>query len=256
MTTVFITLLISFHSMGQHTCFENKQHPLPTLSDQSRKLYEANLLEAKTNYEKDSFNIDVIIWLGRRTAYLGNYQQAIDIFSRGIRLHPTDARLYRHRGHRYITLRCFEKAIGDFTKAADLIKGKPDEVEPDGMPNAQNIPTSTLQSNIWYHLGLCYFISGKYAEALDAYNKCLVVSKNNDMYVATANWLYITLRKLGKQEEAEKLLQTIPFDMALIENRDYHQVLLLYKQKPVWIDPLNISSQAKRNWDWYPSVMD
>ena len=52
---------------------------------------------------------------------------------------------------------------------AELTSGLPDEVEPDGLPNAQNIPTGTLQFNIFYHLGLAHYLKGDLAAALDAY---------------------------------------------------------------------------------------
>jgi hypothetical protein len=91
--------------------------------------------------------------VGRRTAYLGRFTDAIAIFSSGLAKYRGDARLYRHRGHRYLTIRHFDRAIGDLLYAVQLTRGKPDQVEPDGQPNAKNIPTSTLQSNIWYHLG-------------------------------------------------------------------------------------------------------
>ena len=103
-------------------------------------------------YQANPNNPDAIIWLGRRLAYPGQFKEAIDVFSEGIRKFPNDARFYRHRGHRYITLRRIDLAIKDFKQAASLVKGKPDELEPDGQPNARNIPTSTLQFNIWYHL--------------------------------------------------------------------------------------------------------
>jgi len=203
----------------------------PSFSDSSKQILEQKLSESKTNYDKDTSNPDNIIWYGRRTAYLGNYQEAIEIFSKGIQLHPKDARFYRHRGHRYISIRCIDKAIEDFKAAAKLTKGKPDEIEPDGMPNAQNIPTSTLQTNIYYHLGLAYYLKGQFAEAESAYKECIKLSKNPDMYVATANWYYITLRRLKKDREAGKLLSSISENIKLIENKDYLSILLLYKQK-------------------------
>jgi tetratricopeptide (TPR) repeat protein len=245
-TLVFILLLFSIKMFGQPNCFENKEHPLPTVSEQTKKLYESKLAEATADYKKDSTNADAIIWLGRRIAYTGNYKEAISVFSKGTALHPADARFYRHRGHRYITLRCFDKAIADFKKAAALIKGKPDEVEADGLPNAQNTPTSTLQSNIWYHLGLCYYLKGEYKKAVTAYKNCLSVSKNDDMYVATANWLYISLRKLNKRKQADELLQTIKEDMKLIENKDYHELLLLYKQEKDFSDPVKYLQTDKQ----------
>jgi Tfp pilus assembly protein PilF len=240
-------MLLSREINAQQTCFEHKQYPRPAISEQASVLYNTKLAEAKVEYEKDTSNADGLIWLGRRTAYLGDYEEAIKIFSKGIRTHPRDARFYRHRGHRYLTLRCIDKAIADFEKASQLIKGKPDEIEPDGLPNAQNVPTSTLQSNVWYHLGLCYYLKGEYTKARDAYRECLAVSTNNDMYVATANWMYITLRKLGDVVAAEKLLETISPGMNLIENKDYYQILLLYKENTSIADPVEYLKSEKKD---------
>lgn len=211
---------------------------LPQLSEAVKKDFEQKRVDAETVYEKNKSNADAIIWYGRRTAYLGKYEESIDIFSKGIAIHPEDARLYRHRGHRNFTVRCFDKAIDDLKKAAQLVKGKPDEIEPDGLPNAKNIPTSTLQSNIWYHLGLAYFIKGEYKKAVRAYYECMKVSKNPDMYVATANWMYITFLKLNKVDKAEKLLATIKANEELIESGDYLKILLLYKNQSDFTSPV------------------
>lgn len=168
---------------------------------------------------------DALIWLGRRTAYLGRYGESIEIFSRGVRKFPEDARFYRHRGHRYITVRDFDRAAADLEEASRLIAGKPDEVEPDGLPNARNIPTSTLQSNIWYHLGLAHYLKGDFEKALPAYQECLKVSNNPDMLVATTYWLYSTLRRLEREGEARRTLEPIHAGMEIIENEGYHRLL-------------------------------
>ena len=138
-------------------------------------------------------------------------------------------RLYRHRGHRYLTVRRLDEAASDFEQAARLVEGLLDEVEPDGLPNAQNIPTSTLQSNIWYHLGLVRYLQGNFDAALAAYRECLAVSKNPDMLSATTYWLYLTLRRLGQDEEAAAILQPITADLELIENEDYYRLLRLFQ---------------------------
>ena len=202
---------------------------LPQLSDETRKQYEQKVQEAKSKLIKDSANAEHIIWYGRRTAYTGRYMEAIGIYSQGISFHPKNSKFYRHRGHRYITVRCFDLAIADLTKATILFKDQVDEVEEDGLPNAQNIPTGTLQSNTWYHLGLVHFIKGDYKNALAAFNECLEITDNDDMYVATANWLFITMKRLGKNKEADELLKTIKAEMDIIENKDYHDILLMYK---------------------------
>ena len=76
--------------------------------------------EKKAIYEADSNNVENIIWFGRFTAYKGDYREAIRIYTRGIELFPEDARLLRHRGHRYITIRQFDEAITDLTKASHM----------------------------------------------------------------------------------------------------------------------------------------
>ena len=207
----------------------DKPYRVPVLSTESRNRMEAQLAEAKKAYDRDSTHPDVIIWYGRRLAYLGQYREAIEAFSRGNRLHPSDARFLRHRGHRWITLRCNELAVIDLTRAAELVRGKPDQIEPDGMPNAQNIPTSTLQTNIWYHLGLALYLERDYNRAAEAWKTCLTLSGNPDMYMATAYWLYIALRRAGRDEESRALLATVETGMTLIENEDYYTQLLLYK---------------------------
>src|SRR6185503_11513231 len=190
----------------------------PPVSAEATSQMEARLAEARSRYEAEPNNPEAAIWLGRRLAYLGRFTQAIEVYSAGIRKFPRDARLYRHRGHRYITLRQFDPAIADLQKAAALVEGKPDEVEPDGQPNARNIPTSTLQFNIWYHLGLAHYLVGNNQKALDGYRQCLKVSKNNDAVVATTHWLYMTLRRLNRRREADKSLEPIRSGMDIIEN--------------------------------------
>ncbi|HSK11999.1 MAG TPA: tetratricopeptide repeat protein, partial [Phnomibacter sp.] len=120
----------------------------------------------------------------------------------------------------------------DLEKAAILVAGKADETEPDGQPNEANIPTSTLQSNIFYHLGLAYYLQKNYGKALQAYARCLTVSTNPDMYTATVNWYYLTLRRMGRHEEAAKLLGSVNFGTPLLENGVYRKILLLHKEKP------------------------
>ena len=114
-------------------------------------------------------------------------------------------------------------------KPQNSSKGKPDEVEPDGIPNEKNTPTSTLQSNIWYHLGLAYYLKGDFKKAITAYKECMLVSKNNDMLAATSHWYYMTLRRLEKNPDAQRLLEPFDGDFEVIENEDYLKLLRLYR---------------------------
>ena len=201
----------------------------PPLTPEQSSEREARLREAREAVERDPTDADAILWLGRRTAYLGRFREAIEIFGRGIEAHPSDARFYRHRGHRFLTVRRLDLAIADLENAADLIEGIPDQVEPDGLPNARNVPTSTLHSNVWYHLGLARYLTGDLEGASRCFRQCLRWSRNPDMLCATSYWLYITLRASGRDVEAEAVLAPIHEEMDIIENRDYHRLLLMFQ---------------------------
>jgi tetratricopeptide (TPR) repeat protein len=197
----------------------------PEIIEKQRILYE----EALKKWEKSPDSAENIIWLGRRTAYLGNFRESIAIYSMGIEKFPNDPRMYRHRGHRFISLRFFDQAVNDFEKAAALIEGKSDEVEPDGMPNEHGVPVSSLHFNIWYHLGLAYYLKSEFEKASYAYGKCMEVSEIDDKIIATAHWQYMTLRRIERENEADTILEKIHSDMDVIENYHYYKCLLMYK---------------------------
>ena len=188
-----------------------------------------NLAAARADYEADPDEPDNIIWYGRRIAYTGDFRGAIEVFSEGIEKFPDDARMYRHRGHRYISIRELDRAIADFEHAANLIEGTEDEVEPDGAPNPAGIPVSSLHSNIWYHLGLAYYLQGDLENALRVYEIAIAGTPNDDMRVATTHWQYMSLKLLGRDEEAQAVLEPIRADMNILESFSYHQLCLLYK---------------------------
>ncbi|MBL7863215.1 MAG: tetratricopeptide repeat protein [Cyclobacteriaceae bacterium] len=189
---------------------------------------DSNLSVAKKNFDSNPSE-ENYIWLGRRTAYLSRYNKAIAIFSEGLEKYPNSYRLYRHRGHRYISQRKFDAAISDLEKAVELMKDLPLEIEPDGQPNKLNKPLSSTQFNVWYHLGLAYYLKGDFENAEQAYLECLKVSDNDDLITATVDWLYMTYRRQGKVDAATKLLEKITDSMTIIENDSYFKRLNLYK---------------------------
>jgi len=201
----------------------------PALAPETETRMKAQLADSRAAWEKDRNDADALIWVGRRTAYLGRYREAINLFSDGIMRHAADARMYRHRGHRYLTVREIDRAITDFEKAVDLIAGQPDEVEPDGLPNARNIPTGTLHSNIYYHLALGYYLKGDFSRAAEAWARARDAVQNADNLVAASHWLYLSLRRAGRDADAAAVLLPITADLDVIENGEYHQLLLMYK---------------------------
>jgi tetratricopeptide (TPR) repeat protein len=197
--------------------------------DTERK-YLANLAVAEQRVAQYPDDEDAIVWHGRRLGYLTRYREAIDVYTKGLEKYPDSFVLLRHRGHRLISIRRFAEAEADYVRAAQLCLKAPDVMEPDGEPNKAGVPTGTIRFNIFYHLGLSRYLQGKFSEALGDYRTCMEYSmSNDDALVATSDWLYMTLMRLGEKEEAAKVLEPIAETMEIMENYAYHHRLLLYK---------------------------
>lgn len=202
---------------------------IPSRTEQQLAPLITNLEEAQANFEADPSEMNTI-WLGRRYAYLSDYQKAIEVFSEGLEEYPESYKLYRHRGHRYISLRQFDKAIVDFQKAYELMPKGQLDTEPDGAPNKLNIPLSNTQFNILYHYGLAHYLKGEFGKAEEIYTELLRdYCDNPDLIVATADWLYMSLRRQGKEALAAEVLDLIYPEMEIIENDSYLKRLLMYK---------------------------
>lgn len=194
------------------------------------KRLERDLIEAQALYELDPSDEMASVWLGRRLGYLGRYEEAIDVFTRGLADHPDSAWLLRFRGHRFITLRQFDHAVRDLEAARTLALERPDESEPDGAPNPSGIPRGTLRSNIDYHLGLACFLRGDYESAWRAYDAGFALARlNDDRLVSHTYWSWITLMKLGRVTQASSLLLPIREHMDLLENHGYHALLRFFR---------------------------
>lgn len=189
----------------------------------------SQLVEKEALYTSDASNIDHLIWYGRFLAYAGRYQEAIDLYTKGIALAPDDARLYRHRGHRYITIRKFDEAEADLELASTIMMENPDEVEPDGIPNAKGIPLTSLYSNVWYHLGLVRYLKGEHNPALLAFQSCILSSTRADNLVAATNWAYMLFKRRGNTIKAAGSLIYIKDEMHIIENQAYHKICLFHQ---------------------------
>lgn len=190
---------------------------------------ETQLSHARASAAARPNDPDALIWVGRRIAYLGRYNEAIAVFTDGVRRFPNDPRMYRHRGHRYLSIRRFADAIADFERAATLMAGKPDEIEPDGQPNARGIPIGSLQSNVWYHLALAHYLEGDWDKAARAARSGIQVSNNPDRLASQTHWLYMALRRAGRNDEAAAALAPIRDDFDVIENDSYYRLVKMYK---------------------------
>ncbi|HAC16739.1 MAG TPA: hypothetical protein DCE78_12470 [Bacteroidetes bacterium] len=201
----------------------------PQFDEETQTRLTENLQNAINNFNEDSDSPDNIIWIARHTAYLWRYQDAIYILTDGLNDYPENPKFYRHRGHRYITVREFDKAIADLLKARNIVQGQQDEIEEDGAPNAANIPVSTLHFNIHYHLGVAYYLNAQYDFAVDAFNDAYDVSRNPDTKLSAADWLYMSYVKNNQLDRAVEFINTINTDVEVLESDSYLNRIKLYK---------------------------
>jgi len=212
----------------------------------------ASFENAKTACENNPDDPDLLIAYGRSAVGLGNFRQSIDIFSLGVEKFPDNPIMYRRRGHRYISTRQIPLAIKDLSKAAELIRTDP--------PADQN-----LVSDIYYHLGLAHYLAGDFENALLAYQQDYQIANDDPSLAAISNWMYMTLRRLGRDDQAAAILEPIHADMNPGPNAVYHKLLLFYKGEltldQLQNDPSGGSEDAAilygiANWFYYNNQTD
>ncbi|MEQ8425776.1 MAG: tetratricopeptide repeat protein [Cyclobacteriaceae bacterium] len=219
----------------------------PERTAEAQQLLDSNLRIAKENFHNDPSE-ENFIWYGRRLGYMSRFNDAIEVLTEGIEKYPQSYKLLRHRGHRFISMRLFDRAIDDLTKASQLMTPWPPEIEEDGAPNKLNIPLSSTQFNIWYHLALAHYLKGDFEKAEQAYIECLKVSNNDDLMVATIDWFYMTYRREGKDELAKGLLGNVTDSMRIIENDSYYKRLQMYQGK-LQPEDLLVVDQTRDDYD-------
>jgi hypothetical protein len=79
---------------------------------------------------------------------------------------------------------------------------------------------------------LAHYLKGEFDQALEKYRRCMEVSEHPDSKVATAHWLYMSLRRLGMEAEAGDFIRGLDLDELapeVIESGAYLELLRLYQ---------------------------
>ena len=177
---------------------------------------KGEIAAAEKKLAADPKNIEALIAFGKAQANVWRYHAAIETYTRGLAIDAKDAQqamLYRHRGHRYLSTRQFDKAVSDMEKAAKL---------------------TADDFDIWYHLGLAHYLKGNFSKAAAAYERCYAVAEKSgedDSIIAISDWLYMTYRRLNKSADAARILARITPTMKVKENKSYFDRLLFYQGK-------------------------
>jgi tetratricopeptide (TPR) repeat protein len=176
---------------------------------------------------------DLLLAAAAARATAWKFRDAIDLYSRGITLYPNDARFYRFRGHRYITLRRFQDGARDLDRAARI---------------------DSTNFDIAYHQGLAHYLMGHFAPAAAIYGKCLAFASNdvlrareasgaygrgyrscmgtaNDVEsrVSMSDWYWRALMRDGRAGDAARAVESFREGMQVTTNVSYYENILMYK---------------------------
>ena len=200
-----------------------------SIRDRSRRTLE----RAQARYEADP-SLAATVWYGRVLGFRYRIEEAIAVFSEGLERFPDSFELLRQRGHRYLSTRRFAEGKADLARAADLIEGMAEWIEPDGQDNELPVPPTSIQFNTWYHLALAHYLLREWDEAEAAYRQCIKWVREDDYDGLTAchDWLYMTLRRKGEEAAATSVLAAIPEGLAdevFVEGPSYYRRLRMYR---------------------------
>ena len=126
-----------------------------------------------------------IIDLGVAQSGARQFREAIATFTRGLQIEPNNALLLRWRGHRYLSVRDFDRAYADLTRG-----GKID-------------PTIY---GIWYHLGVVQYLRGDFADAAASFSKAQPIAPDAGEVQGSVDWLWMALSRAGRNAEAKAML--------------------------------------------------
>lgn len=161
---------------------------------------------ARAAVDADPKSIGKIIELGVAQSGARQFREAIATFTRGLALEPNNALLLRWRGHRYLSVREFDKAF------ADLSRGS--KIDP------------TIYGN-WYHLGIVQFLRGDFAGAAASFAKAQPIAPDPGELAGSTDWLWMSLSRAGRGAEAKAMLDRRP-DNKPVTNA-YTRRLQLYR---------------------------
>jgi tetratricopeptide (TPR) repeat protein len=188
-------------------------------------------------------DVELLIAAGRARRNSWHYREEMALYTKVIGMVPDDWRPYRFRGHRYISVREFDNAIRDLEKAREL---------------------APFNWDVSYHLGLGYFVSGRFEDAATEWLRCIGLandagakaadsesfrscSRNGSdpgSQVAMTEWAARALIRSGRQAEAEALAKAIPEGLEVGENLSYYHDLLYAKGLKTADELLNLGPDA------------
>jgi tetratricopeptide (TPR) repeat protein len=138
---------------------------------------------------KDPNNVSKIIALGVAQSGARQFREAIETFNKGLLIAPNDPMLYRWRGHRYLSVREWDRALADLQKGYAL---------------------DSTNYGVLYHLGIVRFARGEYNEAARLFAMALPLAPNAGEQGGSVDWRWMSLMRAGRAADAKAFLDRKP----------------------------------------------
>jgi tetratricopeptide (TPR) repeat protein len=153
------------------------------------------VVKARAALAAEPRNISRIIELGVAESGARQFREAIATFTRGLEIEPDNALLLRWRGHRFISVREFDRARADLIRAVRL---------------------DPSLYGAWFHLGVVQYVSGEFADAAASFAKAQPIAPDPNELSGSTDWLWMSLSRAGRKAEAKAVLDrrspTLPPD--------------------------------------------
>jgi tetratricopeptide (TPR) repeat protein len=194
---------------------------------------------ARAALDGDPKSIARMIDLGVAQSGARQFREAIATFTRGLEIEPNNALLLRWRGHRYLSVREFDRAYADLSRGSKL--------------------DASIYGN-WYHLGIVQFLREDFAGAAASFARAQPIAPDPGELAGSTDWLWMSLSRAGRGAEAVIELNRMldrrpekPVDYA------YTRRLRLYRGEigpeavitPADTDEVQIATLAYGLGNWY-----
>ena len=168
---------------------------------------DESVMAARKKLAANPRNVALVLVLSKAEAGRRQYKEAVATCTKGLAAAPQNADLYVERGHRELGLRKFQAAMKDLKRATELAP--------------ENLDAH-------YHLGLAHYFLGEFGDAAASFKAARDLAKTDDSLIDCTNWLYVSLRRAGRDEQASEALSRITPAVKNIEPHLYFYLRLLY----------------------------
>lgn len=164
------------------------------------------IARAEAALSADPRNVDRFITLAVAQSGARQFREAIATLTRGLETVGEHPMLLRWRGHRYLSVREFDRANADLTRGLRI---------------------DSTNYGILYHLGIARFARGDFGGAADAFAKAQPRAPDAGELAGSTDWLWMALMRAGRTAEARAMLARRP-DSLRVSNA-YTRRLQLYR---------------------------